>query len=81
MYILDFLGLKALSFLLRGAGAFFIRRSFVGDKLYKEIFTEYVQTHVEGCEYPMEFFIEGTRSRTAKSLVPKSGINFFRTVF
>ncbi|XP_054717047.1 dihydroxyacetone phosphate acyltransferase-like [Uloborus diversus] len=71
---LDFLGLKYLNFLLRGAGAFFIRRSFVGDKLYKEIFTEYVQTHIEGCEYPMEFFIEGTRSRTAKSLVPKLGM-------
>ncbi|XP_035232663.1 dihydroxyacetone phosphate acyltransferase-like [Stegodyphus dumicola] len=71
---LDFLGLKALSFLLRGAGAFFIRRSFVNDRLYREIFSEYVQTHIEGCEYPLEFFIEGTRSRTAKSLVPKLGM-------
>ncbi|GIX84646.1 dihydroxyacetone phosphate acyltransferase [Caerostris extrusa] len=68
---LDFLGLKYLSFLLRGAGAFFIRRSFVGDRLYKELFSEYVQTHIEGCEFPIEFFIEGTRSRSAKSLVPK----------
>ncbi|XP_015907030.1 dihydroxyacetone phosphate acyltransferase [Parasteatoda tepidariorum] len=71
---LDFLGLKYLSFLLRGAGAFFIRRSFVGDRLYREIFTSYVQTHIEGAEFPLEFFIEGTRSRTAKSLVPKLGM-------
>ncbi|GBM31311.1 Dihydroxyacetone phosphate acyltransferase [Araneus ventricosus] len=71
---LDFLGLKFLSFLLRGAGAFFIRRSFVGDRLYRELFSEFVQTHIEGCEYPMEFFIEGTRSRSAKSLVPKLGM-------
>ncbi|GFQ71303.1 dihydroxyacetone phosphate acyltransferase [Trichonephila clavata] len=71
---LDFLGLKFLSFLLRGAGAFFIRRSFIGDRLYKELFSEYVQTHIEGCEFPLEFFIEGTRSRSAKSLVPKLGM-------
>ncbi|XP_055953385.1 dihydroxyacetone phosphate acyltransferase-like [Argiope bruennichi] len=71
---LDFLGLKFLSFLLRGAGAFFIRRSFVGDRLYRELFSEYVQTHIEGCEFPIEFFIEGTRSRSAKSLVPKLGM-------
>ncbi|GFT01626.1 dihydroxyacetone phosphate acyltransferase [Nephila pilipes] len=71
---LDFLGLKFLSFLLRGAGAFFIRRSFIGDRLYKELFSEYVQSHIEGCEFPMEFFIEGTRSRSAKSLVPKLGM-------
>lgn len=71
---LDFLGLKAVSSLLRSSGAFFIRRSFVHDRLYWDIFTQYVQSHIEGCEYPLEFFIEGTRSRTAKSLVPKLGM-------
>ncbi|KAG8197369.1 hypothetical protein JTE90_013495 [Oedothorax gibbosus] len=71
---LDFLGLKFLSFLLRGAGAFFIRRSLGDDPLYRYIFLFYIQAHIEGADFPMEFFIEGTRSRSAKSLVPKIGM-------
>ncbi|XP_013792383.1 dihydroxyacetone phosphate acyltransferase-like, partial [Limulus polyphemus] len=68
---LDFLGLKALNLLLRNSGAFFIRRLFGGDKLYWAVFTEYVQNQLLGGEAPLEFFVEGTRSRTAKSLNPK----------
>ncbi|XP_076318981.1 dihydroxyacetone phosphate acyltransferase-like [Tachypleus tridentatus] len=71
---LDFLGLKALNLLLRNSGAFFIRRSFGGDKLYWAVFTEYVQNQLSGGEAPLEFFVEGTRSRTAKSLNPKLGL-------
>lgn len=70
---LDFLSMKGVNVALRNAGAFFIRRSFGQDLLYWSIFTEYVQTHVINGDAPIEFFVEGTRSRTAKSLVPKLG--------
>lgn len=71
---LDFLGLKAVRTMLRNAGAFFIRRAFGEDKLYWAIFTEYVQNILRSGESPMEFFVEGTRSRSAKSLNPKLGL-------
>jgi glycerone phosphate O-acyltransferase len=66
----DFLGLGLLANLLRNSGAFFIRRSFRSDKLYWTIFDEYVKTHLIHGDYPLEFFIEGARSRTLKSLLP-----------
>lgn len=59
--------------LLRDSGAFFIRRSFGSDRLYWAAFSEYVQTLVTAGDAPLEFFVEGTRSRTAKSLCPKLG--------
>lgn len=59
--------------LLRDTHAFFMRRSFGDDKLYKAVFDEYVQTLVISGDLPIEFFIEGTRSRSAKSLLPKFG--------
>jgi glycerone phosphate O-acyltransferase len=58
---------------LRDCCAFFMRRSFGSDKLYWTVFSEYVQKLVIDGEAPVEFFIEGTRSRTAKSLMPKFG--------
>jgi glycerone phosphate O-acyltransferase len=70
----DFLGLSFVSELLRRCGAFFIRRSFGSDELYWAIFHQYVQEHLLGCDRPVEFFIEGTRSRTSKSLQPKQGM-------
>lgn len=70
---LDFLSMRGVNVALRNAGAFFIRRSFGQDLLYWSIFTEYVQTHVVNGDAPIEFFVEGTRSRTAKTLVPKLG--------
>eukprot|EP01120_Amphizonella_sp_Union-15-10_P010869 TRINITY_DN4505_c0_g1_i6.p1 TRINITY_DN4505_c0_g1~~TRINITY_DN4505_c0_g1_i6.p1 ORF type:complete len:1140 (-),score=214.44 TRINITY_DN4505_c0_g1_i6:109-3528(-) len=69
----DFLKLKFVTALLRRSGAFFLRRSFRGDHLYLSIFTEYVQKLlVSG--FPLEFFIEGTRSRSGKLLQPKMGL-------
>jgi glycerone phosphate O-acyltransferase len=58
---------------LRDSCAFFMRRSFGSDKLYWTTFSEYVQKLVTDGEAAIEFFIEGTRSRTAKSLMPKFG--------
>jgi glyceronephosphate O-acyltransferase len=70
----DFLGLSFVSNLMRNAGAFFIRRSFGSDQLYWAIFNEYVQQHLINSDRPLEFFIEGTRSRSSKSLPPKYGM-------
>ena len=49
-----------------------MRRTFKGDDLYKTIFKEYV-TRLAIDSINMEFFIEGTRSRTNKILTPKYG--------
>jgi len=58
-------------YIFRRAGAFFMRRSF-DDAIYKEVFRAYVAYLVrEG--FTQEFFIEGTRSRTGRSLAPKFG--------
>lgn len=59
--------------LFRRAGAFFLRRSFKGEDLYPAVFREYlIQMLEQG--YPIEFFIEGTRSRTGKLVKPKYGM-------
>jgi glycerol-3-phosphate O-acyltransferase len=59
--------------LFRGAGAYFIRRSFEGNLLYKTVFRSYLAFLIrEG--YTQEFFIEGGRSRTGKILTPKLGM-------
>ena len=65
--------MPGISDLLRASGAFFMRRTFRGDPLYKAIFTEYV-TQLAADKAVMEFFAEGTRSRTNKMLTPKFGI-------
>ena len=39
----DFLSLAVVADMLRGSGAFFMRRTFRGDDLYKSIFYEYVR--------------------------------------
>ncbi len=69
---------KNLSFwpagpILRRAGAFFIRRTFKGDRLYSAVFRAYIRRLLLE-RYPQEFFIEGTRSRTGKLLPPRLGM-------
>ncbi|KAM9840208.1 dihydroxyacetone phosphate acyltransferase [Aulostomus maculatus] len=71
---MDFMGMKFVGEMLRMSGAFFIRRSFGGDKLYWAVFSEYVKTMLKNGYAPVEFFLEGTRSRTSKSLTPKLGL-------
>ncbi|XP_026196863.1 dihydroxyacetone phosphate acyltransferase isoform X2 [Anabas testudineus] len=71
---MDFMGMKIVGEMLRMSGAFFIRRSFGGDKLYWAVFSEYVKTMLRNGFAPVEFFLEGTRSRTCKSLTPKLGL-------
>jgi glycerone phosphate O-acyltransferase len=38
----DLMMIKGVSHILRMSGAFFMRRTFRGDPLYKAVFTEYV---------------------------------------
>ncbi|XP_041108521.1 dihydroxyacetone phosphate acyltransferase isoform X2 [Polyodon spathula] len=71
---MDFLGMKIVGEMLRMSGAFFMRRSFGGDRLYWAVFSEYVKTILRIGYAPVEFFLEGTRSRTCKSLTPKLGL-------
>jgi 1-acyl-sn-glycerol-3-phosphate acyltransferase len=68
----DNLDMPVVGKALKGAGAFFIRRSWADDQLYTTIVQEYVQELLEG-GYNIECFIEGTRSRTGKLLPPKLG--------
>jgi len=58
--------------LFRRAGAFFLRRTF-DDELYKAVFRSYV-AHLVREGFTQEFFIEGQRSRTGKSLAPRMGM-------
>lgn len=67
------LNLPLVGPLLRRAGAFFMRRSFQGDVLYKTVFDEYLhQMFTRG--YSVEYFIEGGRSRTGRTLTAKTGM-------
>lgn len=58
---------------LRRGGAFFIRRSFSGNKLYTAIFNAYFHSLLNK-GIPVEFFPEGGRSRTGRLLQPKTGM-------
>lgn len=71
---MDFSNMKFMGTLLRMCGAFYIRRSFGSDTLYWAIFTEYVQCQLRNGDAPIEFFVEGTRSRTGKSYQPRIGM-------
>ncbi|MFM2152949.1 MAG: hypothetical protein RL199_1384 [Pseudomonadota bacterium] len=59
--------------LFRKCGAFFIRRSFKGDKVYGAVLRAYVRKLLKD-GFTQEFFIEGGRSRTGKVLLPKFGM-------
>lgn len=59
--------------IFRRGGAFFIRRSFRGNKLYGVVFREYLgRLFQKG--YAIEYFMEGGRSRTGRLLPPKTGM-------
>ena len=69
----DNLNMPVIGAVLRRGGAFFMRRSFLGDRLYTAVFTEYLyQMFRRGS--PVEYFIEGGRSRTGRLLPPRTGL-------
>ncbi len=59
--------------IFRKAGAFFIRRSFGGNRLYSAIFREYLGLLFER-GYSVKYYTEGGRSRTGRLLAPKTGM-------
>jgi glycerol-3-phosphate O-acyltransferase len=59
--------------IFRKGGAFFIRRSFGGNRLYSTIFREYLGLLFER-GYAVKYYTEGGRSRTGKVLSPKTGM-------
>lgn len=67
------LNLPLVGPLLRRAGAFFLRRSFKGEPLYATVFNEYLHLMLTR-GFPVEYFIEGGRSRHGRTLTPKAGI-------
>jgi glycerol-3-phosphate O-acyltransferase len=69
----DNLSFFPLGPVLRRGGAFFIRRSFKGDRLYGAVVDAYMRRLLKD-GWPLEFFLEGGRSRTGKLLPPKLGL-------
>ncbi len=67
------LNLPLVGRILRRGGAFYLRRSFRGNRLYTAVFDAYIhQILTRG--YSMEYFVEGGRSRTGRLLEPKVGM-------
>ena len=67
------LNIPLVGAILRRGGAFYLRRSFKGNRLYASVFNAYLrQILVRG--HSIEYFVEGTRSRTGRLLTPKSGM-------
>ncbi|MEM9171652.1 MAG: glycerol-3-phosphate 1-O-acyltransferase PlsB [Pseudomonadota bacterium] len=67
------LNLPVVGPLLRRGGAFFLRRSFSGNRLYAAVFHAYLKA-LQTRGYPLEYFIEGGRSRTGRLLSAKGGM-------
>lgn len=67
------LNMPVVGNLLRRGGAFFMRRTFKGNPLYTAVFNEYLHTlFTKG--FPVEYFVEGDRSRTGRMLQPRTGM-------
>lgn len=67
------LNLPIVGSILRRGGAFFMRRSFKGNPLYSTVFSEYIHTIFKR-GYSVEYFVEGGRSRTGRTLSPRAGM-------
>jgi len=67
------LNLPVVGPILRRGGAFFLRRSFRGNRLYAAVFDAYLhEILIRG--HSIEYFVEGGRSRTGRLLAPKGGM-------
>jgi glycerol-3-phosphate O-acyltransferase len=67
------LNMPLIGRLLRKGGAFFLRRSFKGDALYAVVFAKYLG-FMMARGHPLEYFVEGGRSRTGRLLSPRTGM-------
>lgn len=69
----DNLDLPFVGRILRGGGAFFMRRQFGSDAVYTAVFSEYLyQMFRRG--HAVEYFVEGGRSRTGRLLPAHTGM-------
>ena len=59
--------------LLRRTGVFFIRRSFRDNELYKIVLRSYIDFLIEK-RFPLEWYMEGGRSRSGKLNAPRFGL-------
>jgi glycerol-3-phosphate O-acyltransferase len=59
--------------LVRRSGIFFIRRSFKDDEVYKLVLRHYID-YLISKRFPLEWYIEGGRSRSGKLLPPRFGL-------
>lgn len=67
------LNMPIIGSILRRGGAFFIRRSFRGNEIYSALIFEYLSILLDS-GMPVEYFIEGTRSRNGRLLKPRPGL-------
>ncbi|XP_061900717.1 dihydroxyacetone phosphate acyltransferase-like isoform X4 [Entelurus aequoreus] len=67
-------GMNFVGEMLRRSGAFYIRRDIASNRLYCAVLSEYVKSLIRTGFAPVEFYIEGYRSRSLKSLTPKLGM-------
>ena len=59
--------------LVRRSGVFFIRRTFKDNEVYKFVLRSYIDYLVEK-RFPLEWYVEGGRSRSGKLLAPRFGL-------
>ncbi|XP_022163065.1 dihydroxyacetone phosphate acyltransferase isoform X2 [Myzus persicae] len=72
---MDFKNMKIMGNVLKQCGAFFLHRGKnAQDIIYRSVLYTYVKHLITYESSPLQFFIEGTRSRSNKSIHPKLGI-------
>jgi glycerol-3-phosphate O-acyltransferase len=59
--------------LVRRSGVFFIRRTFKDKPVYKFVLRQYIDYLIEK-RFPLEWYVEGGRSRSGKLLPPRFGM-------
>lgn len=69
----DNLDLAVVGRILRGCGAFFMRRQFGADAVYAAVFSEYLYQMLRR-GHAVEYFVEGGRSRTGRLLPAHTGM-------
>ena len=67
------LNMPVVGTILRKSGAVFMRRTFRGNPLYSTVFHEYMYT-LTSKGFATEYYVEGGRSRTGRTLDPKTGM-------
>ncbi|MEZ4317070.1 MAG: 1-acyl-sn-glycerol-3-phosphate acyltransferase [Myxococcota bacterium] len=67
------LNIWPVSVFLRSVGGLFIKRSFAGERIHPAVFSRYLRELIfRG--YPVEFYLEGGRTRSGKLLPPRVGV-------